>query len=545
MNEGYSPKDLKFGDDGRSRLIQGINKLSSAVKSTLGPSGNTVLIESPTHTHGITVTKDGVTVAKAVDLVDPVENLAVRMMKEAAERTATSAGDGTTTAIVLTEALVSSGSKFFEEDKSSNKTKVLRSLVNMTTEVVNSLKKKSRPLTKKKMLDVATISANNDEAVGKIIADVYNKVGKTGVVTVEKSQTSDTTFETTTGIKVERGYATPLFINNHKKDECVYDDCAVLVSDAEIDNIHSIEKVLTHIVDPSKNRKLLIIAPCSQQLTNTLAANVMKQKVKICTIQPPSFGYKQHELMQDIALSLGATYFSEATGDDLSLITPDDLGVAKKVIVGKDQTIIIKEDGKNVESIKARVSELKEAAKLATKKHDKDIILSRIASLTGGIGVIRVGGNTDLEQKELYDRVDDAVCAVRSALEEGILPGGGVALYNEHQKIEDDLKNNKYDKPYDILAAMILSEALYSPVCQIIVNAGGVFSEVYETGMNIKPQEGYGFDVKNAKYGDLIDMGVIDPLKVTRVALQNAVSVAVSILSTNAIITMARTYEAE
>lgn len=545
MNEGYSPKDLKFGDDGRSRLIQGINKLSSAVKSTLGPSGNTVLIESPTHTHGITVTKDGVTVAKAVDLVDPVENLAVRMMKEAAERTATSAGDGTTTAIVLTEALVSSGSKFFEEDLSSNKTKVLRSLVNMTTEVVSSLKKKSRPLTKKKMLDVATISANNDDAVGKIIADVYNKVGKTGVVTVEKSQTSDTTFETTTGIKVERGYATPLFINNHKKDECVYDDCAVLVSDAEIDNIHSIEKVLTHIVDPSKNRKLLIIAPCSQQLTNTLAANVMKQKVKICTIQPPSFGYKQHELMQDIALSLGATYFSEATGDDLSLITPDDLGFAKKVIVGKDQTIILKEDGKNVESIKSRVSELKEAAKLATKKHDKDFILSRIASLTGGIGVIRVGGNTDLEQKELYDRVDDAVCAVRSALEEGILPGGGVALYNEHQKIEDDLKNNKYDNPYDILAARILSEALYSPVCQIIINAGGVFSEVYETGMNIKPQEGYGFDVKNAKYGDLIDMGVIDPLKVTRVALQNAVSVAVSILSTNAIITMARTYEAE
>ena len=383
MNEGYSPKDLKFGDDGRSRLIQGINKLSSAVKSTLGPSGNTVLIESPTHTHGITVTKDGVTVAKAVDLVDPVENLAVRMMKEAAERTATSAGDGTTTAIVLTEALVSSGSRLFEEDKSSNKTKVLRSLVNMTTEVVSSLKKKSRPLTKKKMLDVATISANNDDAVGKIIADVYNKVGKTGVVTVEKSQTSDTTFETTTGIKVERGYATPLFINNHKKDECVYDDFAVLVSDAEIDNIHSIEKVLTHIVDPSKNRKLLIIAPCSQQLTNTLAANVMKQKVKICTIQPPSFGYKQHELMQDIALSLGATYFSEATGDDLSLITPDDLGFAKKVIVGKDQTIILKEDGKNVESIKSRVSELKEAAKLATKKHDKDFILSRIASLTG------------------------------------------------------------------------------------------------------------------------------------------------------------------
>tara|TARA_R110000803_G_scaffold66732_1_gene128270 strand:- start:1213 stop:2850 length:1638 start_codon:yes stop_codon:yes gene_type:complete len=543
MNAGYSPKDLKFGDDGRSRLIKGITKLSQAVKSTLGPSGNTVLIESPHHTHGITVTKDGVTVAKSVDLVDPVENLAVRMMKEAAERTATSAGDGTTTAIVLTEALVTTGSSLFSENLSLNRTMVLRSLTSMTNEVVDSLKNRSRPLTKKMMLDVATISSNNDESVGKIIADVYNKVGKTGMVTVEKSQGSETTFETTTGIKVDRGYATPLFINNHKKDECVYDDCLVLVSDAEIDNIHSIEKILTHVVEPSKNRKLLIIAPCSQQLTNTLAANVMKQKVKICTIQPPNFGYKQHELMQDIALSLGATYFSEATGDDLSLIKPSDLGIAKKVIVGQDQTIILKEDDSNVESVKKRVSELKEAAKLATRKEDKDFILSRIASLTGGIGVIRVGGNTDLEQKELFDRVDDAVCAVRSALEEGILPGGGVALYNEHQKIEMKLLNEEYKKAEDLVAATILSDALCSPVCQIIINAGSSFADVYETAMNLVTKEGHGFDVKNAKYGDLIEMGVIDPLKVTRVALQNAVSVAVSILSTNAIITMARTYE--
>lgn len=280
MNEGYSPKDLKFGEDGRTLLISGITKLSNAVKSTLGPSGNTVLIESPHHTHGITVTKDGVTVAKSVDLVDPTENLAVRMMKEAAERTATSAGDGTTTAIVLTEGLVKAAVEMFEENKYANKTKVLRSLVSLTNEVVDSLKNRSRPVTKKMLLDVATISANNDDTVGKIIADVYNKVGKTGMVTVEKSQTSDTTFETTTGIKVERGYATPLFINNHKKDECVYEDCLVLVSDAEMDNIHAIEKVLTYVVDPTKNRKLLIIAPTSQQLTNTLAANVMKQYEK-------------------------------------------------------------------------------------------------------------------------------------------------------------------------------------------------------------------------------------------------------------------------
>ena len=545
MNEGYSPKDLKFDDKGRSLLISGIEKLSKAVKSTLGPSGNTVLIESPHHTHGITVTKDGVTVAKAVDLVDPVENLAVRMMKEAAERTATSAGDGTTTAIVLTESLVTAGSTLFSENLSLNRTMVLRSLVSMTNDVVKSLKKRSRPLTKKMLLDVATISANNDESVGKIISDVYNKVGKTGMVTVEKSQTSETTFDTTTGIKIDRGYASHLFINNHKKDECIYEDCLVLVSDADIDSIHSIEKVLTHVIDPSKNRKLLIIAPCSQQMTNTLAANVMKQQVKICTIPPPSFGYRQHELMQDIALSLGATYFSESTGDDLSLITPNDLGYAKKIIVGKDQTIVIKDDGKQEDEIKKRVSELKDASKLATKKGDKDFILSRIASLTGGIGVIRVGGNTDLEQKELYDRVDDAVCAVRSALEEGILPGGGVALYNEHQKIEMKLLNEEHKKAEDLVASTILAEALCSPACQIIFNSGSSFSDIYHNNSDLLNTEGHGFDVKNSRYGDLIEMGVIDPLKVTRVALQNAVSVAVSILSTNAIITMARTYESE
>ena len=541
MNAGYSPKDLKFGDEGRARLIAGITKMSNAVKSTLGPSGQTVLIESPHHTHGITVTKDGVTVAKSVDLVDPVENLAVRMMKEAAERTATSAGDGTTTAIVLTECLVTEGLELLSSEPSLNKTKVLRHLVSLTGDVIESLKKRSRPLTKKMMLDVATISANSDEAVGKIIADVYNKVGKTGLVTVEKSQTSETTFETTTGLKVDRGYATALFINNHKKDECVYDDCLVLVSDAEIVNIHSIEPIISHILPTG--RRLLIIAPCGQQLVNTLAANVMKNGLKICTIQPPSFGYRQHELMQDIALSVGATYFSEATGDDLSLMTPEDLGHVDKIIVGKESTVLLKSKSNESAAIKARVSELKGAASLSTQKGDKDFILSRIASLTGGIGVIRVGGNTDLEQKELFDRVDDAVCAVRSALEEGILPGGGVALYNESQRLEIKIKNKEYESKDEEAAATILAEALCSPICQIIINSGGCFADVYETGMNIHPREGFGFDVKNSKYGDLIEMGIIDPLKVTRVALQNAVSVAVSILSTNAIITMARTYE--
>ena len=279
-------------------------------------------------------------------------------------------------------------------------------------------------------------------------------------------------------------------------------------------------------------KKLLIIAPTSSNVVNTLAANVMKSNLKLCTIGPPSFGYKQHELMQDIAVSVGATYFSEKTGDDLSLITENDLGHCSKVIVGRDSTVIIKEDNNNADVIKERVAQLKEAAKNAKLKADKDFILSRIASLTGGVGVIYVGGNTDLEQKELYDRVDDAVCAVRSALEEGILPGGGLALFRESLDYSEEDKKQKHIN--------ILAEALQAPLLQIWENAG----EEYTSGV-FKDTDIFsgGYDVKNDRFGCMYDMGIIDPLKVTKCALQNAVSVAVTLLSTNAIVTMARTYE--
>ena len=340
MNEsGYTPKNLKFGQEGRDKLINGIKTISSAVKSTLGPSGQTVLIESPQHTHGITVTKDGVTVAKSVSLIDPVENLAVNMMKEAADRTASSAGDGTTTAIVLTEALVLEGMKLIDD---TNKTEVLRDMVKITEEVVKELKSKSKKVTKKNLKDVATISANNDPELGKIIADVYKDVGENGIVTVDKSQTSETYYESTRGIKVDRGYSSPMFINDQKKDECILEDTYVLVSDAEIGNILNIEKILKPIIQD--NKKLLIIAPCSSNVLNTLAANVMKNNLKVCVVQPPNFGYKQHELMHDIAISVGATYFSEKTGDDLSIMTMDDLGHASKIISGDKSTIIIKDE---------------------------------------------------------------------------------------------------------------------------------------------------------------------------------------------------------
>jgi len=535
MNSGYSPKDLAFDEVGRDKLISGITKIARAVKSTLGPRGNTVLIESPEHTASITVTKDGVTVAKSISLLDPVENLAVKMMKEAADKTATSAGDGTTTAIVLTEALVKAGTDLIGDDV--NRTQVLRHIVDETKEITKYLTKKGKSIDGKKLKDVAIISANNDSEVGGNIAEIYEKVGKGGIVTVEKSKTSETHYEVTKGIQIKRGWTSHLFVNNHKHDECVLEDVKVLVADVEINNILQIENVLKPTIQ--NGDKLLIIAPCSQNVINTLAANVMKNNLKIVNIIPPDFGYRQHELMNDIALSVGATYFSEKTGDDLSMIGSADLGHCAKVIVGRDSTVVIKnEKSENQEAVNTRVKELWDAHEIATRKDDKNFIEQRIASLTGGIGVVHVGGNTDIEQKELYDRVDDAVCAVKSALEEGILPGSGLALYNLHKEyfVKAEIEKNSTKK----IAYAILAAALVSPLAQILENEGLHVDDIYHSEVKMW---GYGYDVKQEKYGQLIKLGVIDPVKVTRSALENAVSVATTILSTNAIVTMARSYE--
>jgi chaperonin GroEL len=457
----------------------------------------------------------------------------VQMMKEAADRTATAAGDGTTTAIVLTEELVNYGSKLITKD--DNKTEVLRELVSETNIIINNLKSKSRKVTDKRLEDIATISANNDKELGRIIAEVYSKVGPNGLVTVDRSQTSETYYESTNGLKIDRGYESALFVNNQKKDECILEDVQILVCDAPIDNLLNIENVLKPIIQEGK--KLLIIAPTNANVVNTLAANVMKNSLKLCTIGVPSFGYKSHELMQDIAISVGATYFSEKTGDDLSLMTEDDLGHAAKIIVGRESTVIIKDPQEFDQAIEDRVSELKDAYDRETNKLNGEFILSRIASLTGGMGVIYAGGQTDLEQKELYDRVDDAVCAVNSALEEGIIPGGGLML----QSIACDYGNRletETDKS-KLIAYRILSSSLISPMVHILRNAGIDYDDVSSKVRGWK----YGYDVKNDRYGYLMSLGVIDPVKVTRSALQNAISVAITILSTDAIVTMARSYE--
>lgn len=526
--QGYIPKNLHFDSEGRQKLISGIEKISNAVKSTLGPRGQTVIIESTEHLSGMTITKDGVTVARSIYLDDPVENIAIQIMKDASNRTANSAGDGTTTAIVLAEAFVKAGLKYMIPN--NNTTQVVRHINNIVKDIVKYLEKNSKKITNSSLLDVAKISANNDAEIGKLIFDAYQKVGKDGIVTVERSQNHETFAEVTNGIKVDRGYSSNLFINNQKKDECILENVRVLVCDQDINNILQIESVLKPIIQ--KSETLLIIADCGTNVVNTLAANVVRNGLKLCNIPTPSFGYKKHELMQDIALTLGAKYLSEKTGDDLSTLSEADLGRADKIIVGKSNSVLITNNEPS-EELKMRIAELRVQKENTETPQERKFIDERIASLAGAIGCIYVGGNSDVEQKEKFDRVDDSVCAVRSALEEGIVAGAGLALYNASKNITGNNKDADYNT-----ACNIVREAIVQPLIQILENAGinpeNILSEINDKKKN------YGFDVKNEKFGDLFKLGVIDPLKVTKNALINSSSVAATILSTNAIVTHAR-----
>ena len=527
--QGYIPKNLDFDSEGRKKLMSGIEKISKAVKSTLGPRGKTVIIETTDHLRGMTITKDGVTVARSIFLDDPVENIAIQIMKDASNRTANSAGDGTTTAIVLAEAFVKAGSKYVIP--SNNTTQVVRHINTIVKDIVKHLEKNSKKITNSSLLDVAKISANNDAEIGKLIFDAYQKVGKDGIVTVERSQNHETYAEVTNGIKVDRGYSSNLFINNQKKDECILENVRVLVCDQDINNILQIESVLKPIIQ--KNETLLIIADCGTNVVNTLAANVVRNGLKLCNIPTPSFGYKKHELMQDIALTLGAKYLSEKTGDDLSTLSEHDLGKADKIIIGKSNSVLITNNEPGEELLN-RIGELRVQKENTETPQERKFVDERIASLAGAIGCIYVGGNSDVEQKEKFDRVDDSVCAVRSALEEGIVPGAGLALYNASKIIKSDNDDADYNT-----ACNIVREAIVQPLIQILENAG-IKPENVLREINDNPKKNYGFDVKNEKFGDLFKLGVIDPLKVTKNALINSSSVASTILSTNAIVTHAR-----
>jgi chaperonin GroEL len=533
---GYNPKDIHFGSDAREKLIAGIRSMARTVKSTLGPSGNTVLMESTDHLGGVTITKDGVTVAKSLEVLDPVENLAMRVMREAAERTATEAGDGTTTSIVLTEAIIDE----FEtvQELSGHKlvtSEVLRYLAEWSDYLIDEIDRRAKRLSNKKLVDVASISANNDRSVGKLIAGVYKEVGRNGVVTVEMSQTNKTYYEATIGVKLDIGFASPVFINNQEKDECILRNAKVLVYDGEVSSLLQIEHILKPLV--SSKQPFVLVADASTPLINTFAANVVKNGLQLCVVPPPSIGYRRHELMGDLAAAIGAKFFSSKTGDDLSLATIDDLGTVDKITVGRETTIAIPSEPES-EKITKRVEELRSQLSATKKAGERKFLQRRIATLAGGIGVIYAGGSTDIEQKELYDRIDDAVCAVRAAIEDGVVAGGGVCLYT----IADDIQEQGYagkNSPEASAALSIIAYALRSPLVQIHENAG---LEIVDYNRGIKGN--YGIDVRTGEPGDMIQMGIVDPAKVTKEAVVNAISVAKTILSTDSILTFVRDYEA-
>lgn len=536
FSEGYYPKDLVFDTDARDKLISGIKKISAAVKSTLGPRGQTVLIESPSHTRGVVVTKDGVTVAKSIDLVDPVENLAVRLIKEAADRTATQAGDGTTSSLILAEAIILAGADYIGPEV--NKTKVLRRINELVERAVDYIRSAAIPVSSDKDLlrSVATISANNDAFIGNLIADVFAKVGESGSVSVAKSKTHETYSEFTEGIRIERGATSHVFFSDQRKAQWTAENAKVMVCDMELSNVMALANVLKPFVSDT-SLPLLIIAPVSQNFLNTIAANVIRNGLRVCIVEPPSFGYRRHELMEDIAIATGAKLYSEKTGTDVTMMSFADLGTVDMATVGEHSTVLSLPA--QSDAIVSRAAELRLKMEELTDKDQKEFLTERIASLTGGLGAIFVGGKTDIEQKELYDRVDDAVCAVKSAIAEGITVGGGKALFNAANYIFDA---NKHTDTESDIAMAIMCDAMRTPMLTILSNAGILdkyFDEMAKAG-GVFDNPTTGVDAKNDCIAELIQSGIVDPVKVVRCALENAASVATTILSTNGVVTMTR-----
>ena len=531
-------KEVSFGEEARKRLLSGVNKIADAVKSTLGAQGQTVLIESENHTGGVTITKDGITVAKTINVLDPAENLAIQVIREASEKTSNEAGDGTTTAIVLTQAIIQAAQKKITQGM--NITNIIRNMQAAVPDLCKMLDKKSKKITDKRLVDVATISANNDKEIGKTIANAYQKVGKSGVVIVENSKGSQTYFEMTNGMRLERGYKSRYFVNNPKTEECVLMNPYILCLNTTVESMGSIEHVVSDIMQ--NNQSLLIIGDVENKVLNTLNLNKVRNGLKVCVIDPPQFGWKKDDLMQDLALATGAKCFTQETGDNFQLVRREDLGRAAKVVINQRTTTIVREEEHegmmdpllNQWSSEYAIEEhIKELWDLHATSKNPEFIKERIAILSAKIGVISVGGDSDIEQKERKDRVDDAVCATRAALEEGILPGGGIAL----REISNDLAKRGEGESQRV-AMVILSEALTAPFNQILINAG---LDPNQIGKCLDP--GVGYDVKNDQYGNMYKLGIIDPTKVTKSALTNAISVATTFLSTNALITNIRDYE--
>lgn len=532
----YQPKQIIFDKDAQAKLISGIEKLSNAVKSTLGPRGKTVLIESLSLTNQMTVTKDGATVAKHVELLDAVENLACKMLKATAQMTAENVGDGTSTSIVLAEALIKESIQAFKANPEANQTMVLRRLNYLSEQFCELLKKEVVEVTPEFAKAIATVSANNDEETGKMVASVFQRTGENGIVLYEKSKNLETYSEVIEGIKLEAGYTSPAFMNNTDAEEWAMEgDCYVLVTDMEIDNF--VTQLNEQFLQAIISKKVLFIAPFKTNALHTLLHNVKAKSLDWCVVSPPYLGLRQKEILGDVALKLCATFFSSEFGSDLSLINFEDLGEASKIKVQHNRTIIVpdvkevpKKQDIDEESSKL-ISEL-QARYPKSKPARQKLIQERISILSGKVGIIYAGGS-DMAQKELYDRIEDAVHAVRAAIDGGVLIGAGVPLYNFYKS---DVAYSKGDEGE--IAYNILSKALKVPLRQILINAG--------LDKKYAKENPVGYLWVNSKTGtkcNLLDAKIVDPYKVTVSALRNAVEVATTILSTNAVITLARDIE--
>jgi chaperonin GroEL len=520
-------KDIKFDIESRDALKRGVDALANAVKVTLGPKGRNVVLEKSFGAPH--VTKDGVSVAKEIELADPIENLGAQMVKEVASKTNDVAGDGTTTATVLAQAIVREGLK--NVAAGANPMDLKRGIDKAVTAVVANLKEQSQEVgdSSDKIKQVASISANNDDTIGSLIAEAFAKVGKEGVITVEEAKGTDTTVDVVEGMQFDRGYQSPYFVTNPDKMVAELDNPYILLYDKKISNLQDILPVLEPVAQ--SGRPLMIISEeVEGQALATLVVNRLRGSLKIAAVKAPGFGDRRKAMLEDIAILTGGTVISEERGYSLENATLDMLGTAEKVQIDKDNTTIVNGAGDEAQ-IKARVNEIKAQIESTTSDYDREKLQERLAKLAGGVAVLYVGAASEVEMKEKKDRIDDALHATRAAVEEGIVPGGGVAYVRSLSALEN-LQGENADETTGI---SIVRRAIEEPLRQIVLNAGGEGSVVVA-----KVKEGnadFGYNAKNDTYDNMFEAGIIDPTKVSRVALENAASVSGMLITTEAVIT--------
>ncbi|MCG6200379.1 chaperonin GroEL [Psychromonas antarctica] len=521
-----SAKDVKFGNDARIKMLAGVNVLADAVKVTLGPKGRNVVIDKSFGAPQIT--KDGVTVAKEIELEDKFENMGAQMVKEVASQTNDAAGDGTTTATVLAQAIISEGLKAVAAGM--NPMDLKRGIDKTVKAAVEALKSLSTPCSDSKAItQVGTISANSDHEIGEIIAQAMQKVGNEGVITVEEGQGLETELDVVEGMQFDRGYLSPYFMTNHETGTVELESPYILLVDKKIGNIRELLPTLEAVAKASK--PLLIIAEDVEgEALATLVVNNMRGIVKVCAVKAPGFGDRRKAMLQDIAILTAATVISEEIGLDLEKVQLEDLGQAKRIVISKDETTIIDGIGEDA-AIKARVAQIQQQIEASSSDYDKEKLQERSAKLAGGVAVIKVGASTEVEMKEKKDRVDDALHATRAAVEEGVVAGGGVALV----RVAALLKDLKGDNDEQNVGIRVALRAMESPLRQIVENCGEEASVVTN---NVQKGEGnYGYNATTGEYGDMLEMGILDPTKVTRSALQFAASIAGMMITTECMIT--------